>query len=80
MTEIPKINNPESRFEFVSIASARAHQLLRGCLPKVEGSMQPARRAQQEVAAGLVTRVEGDETPADATDDLVPGPTATTGE
>jgi DNA-directed RNA polymerase subunit K/omega len=58
MTESPKINNPESRFEFVAIASARAHQLLRGCLPKVEGSAQPARRAQQEVAAGVVARVD----------------------
>jgi DNA-directed RNA polymerase subunit K/omega len=58
MTETPKINNPESRFEFVSVASARAHQLLRGCLPKVEGSAQPARRAQQEVAQGAVKRVD----------------------
>ena len=38
MADSPKINNPESRFEFVAIASARAHQLLRGCLPKLEGS------------------------------------------
>ncbi|MCC7185227.1 MAG: DNA-directed RNA polymerase subunit omega [Acidobacteria bacterium] len=58
MTESPKINNAESRFEFVAIASARAHQLLRGCLPKVEGSAQPARRAQQEVAAGVVARTD----------------------
>ncbi len=75
MTESPKINNPESRFEFVSIASRRAHQLLRGCLPKVEGSAQPARRAQQEVAAGVVARVAN-------TDDeeLVPAAPATTAE
>ena len=58
MAETHKINNPESRFEFVSVASARAHQLLRGCLPKVDGSAQPARRAQQEVALGLVARVD----------------------
>lgn len=58
MTDSPKINNPESRFEFVAVAAARAHQLLRGCLPKVEGSAQPARRAQQEVAAGAVARVD----------------------
>lgn len=74
MTESPKINNPESRFEFVSIASARAHQLLRGCLPKVEGSMQPARRAQQEVAAGVVARVDNVDAvdQADGPDDLTP--------
>ncbi len=58
MSESPKINNPESRFEFVAVASARAHQLLRGCLPKIEGSEQPARRAQQEVASGAVPRVD----------------------
>lgn len=58
MAEVPKINNPENRFEFVSVASARAHQLLRGCLPKIEGSEQPARRAQQEVASGAVGRVD----------------------
>ena len=58
MAETHKINNPESRFEFVSVASARAHQLLRGCLPKMEGSAQPARRAQQEVAGGLVARID----------------------
>jgi DNA-directed RNA polymerase subunit K/omega len=63
MAETHKINNPESRFEFVSIASARAHQLLRGCLPKTDGSAQPARRAQQEVAQGLVTRVDTQEAP-----------------
>ncbi|MBM3751177.1 MAG: DNA-directed RNA polymerase subunit omega [Acidimicrobiia bacterium] len=75
MTDSPKINNPESRFEFVSIASARAHQLLRGCLPKIEGSMQPARRAQQEVAAGVVARVDN----VDGTDeDLTPAEPAAT--
>lgn len=49
---------PVSRFEFVTIASARAKQLLDGCTPKIEGSNKPARRAQQEVIAGAVRRVE----------------------
>ena len=75
MTDSPKINTPESRFEFVSIASARAHQLLRGCLPKIEGSMQPARRAQQEVAAGVVARVDNVDGPDD---DLTPADPAVT--
>ena len=75
MTDSPKINNPESRFEFVSIASARAHQLLRGCLPKIEGSMQPAHRAQQEVAAGVVARVDNVDGPDD---DLTPADPAVT--
>jgi DNA-directed RNA polymerase omega subunit len=48
----------ENSFEFVTIASARARQLLRGCVPKVEGSDKPARRALQEVSAGIVNRAE----------------------
>jgi DNA-directed RNA polymerase subunit K/omega len=43
-------------FEFVVVASARAKQLLQGCTPRVEGSAKPARRAEQEVLAGLVRR------------------------
>ena len=49
---------PDNSFEFVTLAAARARQLLQGCLPKVEGSPKPARRALQEVSAGLVTRAE----------------------
>jgi DNA-directed RNA polymerase subunit K/omega len=52
------ISRPRNSFEFVTLASARARQLLEGCLPKVEGSPKPARRALQEVAAGAVHRVE----------------------
>ena len=49
---------PKNAFEFVVVASARAHQLLRGCTPKVEGSPKPARRALQEVSQGAVSRAE----------------------
>ncbi|MCC7007453.1 MAG: DNA-directed RNA polymerase subunit omega [Acidobacteria bacterium] len=49
---------PRNSFEFVTVASARARQLLEGCVPKIEGSPKPARRALQEVAAGRVTKVE----------------------
>jgi DNA-directed RNA polymerase subunit K/omega len=45
-------------FEFVTVASARARQLLEGCTPKVEGSAKPARRALQEVSSGVVAKVE----------------------
>jgi DNA-directed RNA polymerase subunit K/omega len=48
---------PKNSFEYVTIAAARARQLLEGCVPKVEGSPKPARRALQEVAAGAVKRV-----------------------
>lgn len=56
-------SRPANSFEFVTIASARARQLLEGCVPKIEGSPKPARRALQEVAAGLVKRVEENESP-----------------
>jgi DNA-directed RNA polymerase subunit K/omega len=55
---------PGSRFEFVTVASARARQLLQGCTPKVEGSPKPARRALQEVVSGAVTRQETEEVEA----------------
>ena len=45
-------------FEFVTIAGARARQLLRGCTPRVEGTSKPARLAQQEVTAGKVNKIE----------------------
>jgi DNA-directed RNA polymerase subunit K/omega len=54
---------PANSFEFVTVAAARARQLLQGCVPRVEGSPKPARRALQEVVAGLVKRT--DDTPAE---------------
>jgi DNA-directed RNA polymerase subunit K/omega len=52
------IVRPNNSFEFVTIAAARARQLLQGCIPRVEGSPKPARRALQEVVAGQVHKVE----------------------
>lgn len=49
---------PNNAFEFVTVASARARQLLKGCTPRVEGSAKPARRALQEVSQGFVSRAE----------------------
>ena len=45
-------------FEFVTIAGARARQLLRGCTPRIEGTEKPARLAQKEVREGKVRKVE----------------------
>ena len=56
-------HRPANAFEFVAIAAKRAEQLLRGCVPKIEGSAKPARRAEQEVAAGVVRR--SDNVPAE---------------
>ena len=54
----------QNRFEFATVAAQRAKQLQLGCVPKLEGSAKVARRAQQEVAKGLVQQVP----PADADD------------
>ncbi|ODS53204.1 MAG: hypothetical protein ABS36_14865 [Acidobacteria bacterium SCN 69-37] len=65
MTETPRpTTRPANSFEFVTIAAARARQLLEGCVPRVEGSPKPARRALQEVVVGAVKRA--DETTDDA--------------
>jgi DNA-directed RNA polymerase subunit K/omega len=50
-------SRPANSFEFVTVAAARARQLLQGCLPKVEGSAKPARRALQEVSSGIVHKL-----------------------
>jgi len=58
MSETPRPTSKQNKFEFVTVASARARQLLEGCTPRVEGSPKLARRALQEVARGVVTRNE----------------------
>ena len=60
MEKIRATVRPANSFEFVTIAAARARQLLRGCLPRVDGSPKPARRALQEIAAGVVTKADTD--------------------
>ncbi|CAN5709295.1 hypothetical protein BH18ACI5_BH18ACI5_13290 [soil metagenome] len=47
-------------FEFVTMAGARARQLLRGCTPQTQGSNKPARLALKEVAEGKIRKVEQD--------------------
>jgi len=49
-------------FEFVTVAGARARQLLRGCTPRVSvTSEKPARIAEKEVKDGKVEKVAADE-------------------
>ena len=48
-------------FEFVTMAGARARQLLRGCTPKSEGSNKPARLAQKEIREGKIQKVDKSE-------------------
>ena len=44
-------------FEFVTMAGARARQLLRGCTPRTDGSEKPARLAALEVKQGHVRKL-----------------------
>jgi DNA-directed RNA polymerase subunit K/omega len=44
-------------YEFVMIASQRAHQLMAGCIPLLTGVHKATTMAQMEVAAGKVGRV-----------------------
>lgn len=46
-----------NKFEFVAIAGARSHQLLRGCTPRTTGSEKPARLAALEVKQGHVRKL-----------------------
>ena len=57
MVDRTKVN----AFEFVTLAGARAKQLLRGCTPRVEkspGSEKLVRLAQKEIVEGKVEKVE----------------------
>lgn len=45
-------------YEFVVVASLRAHQLMSGCVPQIEGDHKATTMAQIEVANGRITRVE----------------------
>jgi len=50
-----------NKFEFVTLAGARAKQLQAGCTPKVEGSEKTARLAMKEVKTGRVQKVPTEE-------------------
>ena len=43
-------------YEFVVLASLRAHQLQAGCTPRLAGDHTPATMAQMEVAEGCIAR------------------------
>lgn len=54
------INQPGhlNKYEFVVLASLRAHQLMAGCIPRVDGDHKKTTLAQMEVLAGKVGRQE----------------------
>ena len=45
-------------YEFVVVASLRAHQLMGGCLPRLEGEHKATTMAQMEVSMGEVVRLD----------------------
>ena len=45
-------------YEFAVGAGLRAHQLMNGCLPQLEGEHNATTMAQMEVASGKISRVE----------------------
>jgi DNA-directed RNA polymerase omega subunit len=50
-------------FEFVTVAGARARQLLRGCTPRTaknDATEKPARIAQREVKEGKVEKLKAE--------------------
>jgi DNA-directed RNA polymerase subunit K/omega len=74
MSDSPRpVSRPKNSFEFVTVASARARQLLEGCTPKVDGSPKLARRALQEVTSGAVTRAGAEGNTPDELDALDAG-------
>ncbi len=44
-------------FEFVTVAGARARQLLNGCTPRTTGSNKPVKLAVKEVKEGKVEKL-----------------------
>ena len=63
MSETPRpTTRPAKSFEFVTVASARARQLLKGCVPKVDGSPKPS-VAVVEAFAGARRLAGPDECP-----------------
>ena len=54
MSEKVEVKN---KFELVVMAGARARQLLRGCTPRTEGPVKPARLAALEIKQGHVRKV-----------------------
>jgi DNA-directed RNA polymerase subunit K/omega len=44
-------------YEFAVVSALRAHQLMRGCTPRLEGEHKATTMARMEVAAGKVARL-----------------------
>lgn len=47
-----------NKFEYVVVSGARAKQLLKGCTPKVDPQVKPARTAMKEVKQRKVEKID----------------------
>lgn len=47
-----------NKFEYVVVAGARARQLLKGCTPRVDPQIKPARTAMKEVKQQKVEKID----------------------
>jgi DNA-directed RNA polymerase subunit K/omega len=47
-----------NKFEYVVLSGARARQLLKGCTPKVDPQIKPARTAMKEVKQRKIEKVQ----------------------
>jgi DNA-directed RNA polymerase subunit K/omega len=47
-----------NKFEYVVMAGARARQLLKGCTPRVDPQIKPARTAMKEVKQHKVEKID----------------------
>lgn len=52
-------------FEFVVVSGLRAQQLMKGCIPHLDGEHKAITMAQMEVSAGKIARKVPDPTDAD---------------
>jgi DNA-directed RNA polymerase subunit K/omega len=48
------------KFEFVVMATLRAQQLMKGCVPQLDGDHKATTMAQMEVSAGKIVRAVPD--------------------
>jgi DNA-directed RNA polymerase subunit K/omega len=53
-------------FEFVVVSALRAQQLMKGCIPRLEGTHKAITMAQMEVSAGEIAREVAEPASADA--------------
>ena len=52
-----------NKFEYVVVSGARARQLLKGCTPRVDPQIKPARTAMKEVKQRKVEKIDASVAP-----------------